>query len=169
MTMNFRYPTFRRSHPIISLGGRYSRPRPVISVTLIGPSHSAPLDALLDTGADETVFPDYVAASLGIDLTNAPVGEAQGVGGRPLPLRYANLTLRIADKNERREWPAVVAFAPLQGRLPMLGFAGFLQFFTACYLDILSKECVLSGAQDTGGNHGSQGFFCSIEDNRRRD
>jgi hypothetical protein len=102
-------------------------------VTLIGPRYSIPLDALLDTGADDTVFPDHVARSLGIDLSKAPTGESQGVGGLPTPLRYANLTLRIADSNERREWPAVVAFAPLPNQFPLLGFAGFLQYFTACF------------------------------------
>ena len=133
MTLAFRYTPFSRNHPAISLGGRFSRPRPIISVTLIGPKRSAALDALLDTGADETIFPESYATQLGIDLTNAPVGEGQGVGGRPLSLRYVNLTLRIADNNERREWPAVVAFAPLPTQLPLLGFAGFLQYFTACF------------------------------------
>ena len=133
MTMTFPYANFRRQQPAVSLGGRYSRPRPWISVTLINSNHTALVNALLDTGADDTVFPEYVAASLGIDLTNAPLGEAQGAGGLPISLRYASLTLRIADNNEQREWPAVVAFAPLQGRLPMLGFAGFLQYFTACF------------------------------------
>ncbi len=133
MTMTFPYTSYRRQHPAISLGGRYSRPRPRISVTLIDSNHTAVVDALLDTGADETVFPEHVAISLGIDLTNAPTGEGQGIGGIPVLLRYVNLTLRIADNNEQREWPAVVAFAPLQHQLPLLGFAGFLQYFTACF------------------------------------
>ena len=79
------------------------------------------------------MFPDFVASSLGIDLTNAPTGEGQGVSGIPITLRYVNLILRIADNNEQREWPAVVAFAPLLVGLPLLGFAGFLQYFTACF------------------------------------
>ena len=133
MTMSFRYTPFLRGHPVIPLGGRFSRPRPVIAVTLIGPRHSAPLDALLDTGADDTVFPDYVARSLGIDLSSADIGSAEGVGGGRIHVRYVTLTLRIADDNERREWPAVVAFAPLRNQLPLLGFAGFLQYFTACF------------------------------------
>ena len=133
MTISFPYASFRRQQPAVSLGGRYSRPRPRISVTLINSNHSGLLNALLDTGADDTIFPNHLATQLGIDLTNAPVGEGQGVGGRPFPVRYVNLTLRIADNNERHEWPAIVAFAPLQGQLPMLGFAGFLQYFTACF------------------------------------
>jgi predicted aspartyl protease len=133
MTMSFRYTSFMRNHPVVPLGGRFSRPRPIISVTLIGPRHSAALDALLDTGADDTMFPDSVARSLGIDLSSADFGTAQGVGGSKIAVRYVTLTLRIADNNEQREWPAVVAFAPLPNQLPLLGFAGFLQYFTACF------------------------------------
>ena len=133
MTMTFSYPNFRRQRPAISLGGRYTRPRPRISVTLLESGQAAFVNGLLDTGADDTVFPEYVAASLRIDLTNAPTGEGQGVGGIPMLLRYVNLALRIADNNEQREWPAVVAFTPLQNQMPLLGFAGFLQYFTACF------------------------------------
>ena len=133
MTLTFHYKSRPRPQPVVSLGGRFSRPRPIIPLTLIVPNRTKLLIALLDTGAEDTVFPESYAAQLGIDLTNAPVGEAQGVGSRPIPLRYANLTLRIADNNEQREWPAIVAFAPLQGRLPMLGCASFLQYFTACF------------------------------------
>jgi predicted aspartyl protease len=133
MTMSFRYTPFMRNHPVVPLGGRFSRPRPVISVTLIGPRHTAALDALLDTGADDTVFPNSVARSLGIDLSSADIGTAQGVGGGHLNVRYVNLTLRIADNHEQREWSAVVAFTPLHNQLPLIGFAGFLQYFTACF------------------------------------
>ena len=105
----------------------------MIPVTLIVPTRTKLAIALLDTGAEDTVFPESYAMQLGIDLTNAPTGEGQGASGIPLSLRYVNLTLRIADNNEQREWPAIVAFAPLQNQLPLLGFAGFLQYFTACF------------------------------------
>ena len=133
MTSTFHYTPHSRQQPVLSLGGRFSRPRPLISVELIVPGRSKVVNALLDTGADDTVFPDSVAAYLGIDLSSAAIGGGQGVGGVRIPLRYVNLNLRIAGNNEQRDWPATVAFAPLPNQLPLLGFAGFLQYFTACF------------------------------------
>jgi hypothetical protein len=49
----------------------------------------------------------------------------------PAPLRYAQVTLRITDGQEYREWPAWVGFTPVKLRYALLGFAGFLQFFDA--------------------------------------
>jgi predicted aspartyl protease len=117
--------------PIPSLGGRQDRPQPVIPVSVIGPKGTHLGDCLLDTGADDTVFPESVADKLGIDLTNAPVGEASGVGLVTARIRYALVTLRVATGQERREWPAWVAFTSAPMKRPLLGFAGFLQFFTA--------------------------------------
>jgi hypothetical protein len=100
---------------------------------LIGPLRSWPLDALVDTGAEDTVFPEWVANAIGLDLTKAPTGTGAGVGGTPVVLRYAQITLRIADNNERREWQAWAGFTPMHLRLALLGFAGFLQYFTATF------------------------------------
>ena len=52
----------------------------------------------------------------------------------PVPLRYAEVFLRIAnDEGESIEWRATVAFANKRGSHPLLGFAGFLQFFNATF------------------------------------
>jgi hypothetical protein len=91
------------------------------------------LDGLLDTGADDTVFSEDVAAAIGVDLTQAPIGGGLAVGGSVWPLRYARVTLRLAGRSERREWPAWVGFTSARLRQPLLGFAGFLQFFTATF------------------------------------
>src|SRR5205809_926121 len=64
----------------------------------------------LDSAADDTVFPEAVAIAVGIDLTNAPIGEAAGVGSGPVQVRYAQVTLRVAGNGERREWVAWVGF-----------------------------------------------------------
>jgi hypothetical protein len=100
---------------------------------LIGPTGDYFRNGLLDAGADDTIFPEPVAARIGIDLTAAPAGEAAGVGATPVPVRYAEVTLRIAAGTERREWRAWVGFAAVRLRYPLLGFAGFLQFFTATF------------------------------------
>jgi len=109
------------------------RPRPVIEVTLIGPGDTSLEYALLDTGADDTVFPEKLAATIGIDLTNAPARGGAGFGMHSATVRYAEVSLRISDGQELREWKAWVAFTSAKLRQPLLGYAGFLQFFTATF------------------------------------
>jgi hypothetical protein len=133
MGLTFRYKLEPVAHPILSLGGRWVRPRPIVAVTLIGPADSRPHDALLDTGGDETIFPDKLASKIGIDLANAPAGQIHRIGAAVIDVRYAEVTLRLADNNERREWNAWIAFARQKLPYSVLGFAGCLQFFTSTF------------------------------------
>lgn len=133
MSLRFRYKPFRFSHPLVPLDGKRVRPRPVFSVTLIGPHGSTAQDALLDTGADDTVFPERIAHWIGVDLTHTPLGYASGLSHGSVPVRYVRVTLRIADNHERREWEAWVGFTPARIRFSTLGYAGFLQYFTATF------------------------------------
>ena len=88
--------------------------------------------ALPDSGADDTVFPDWIAAKIGIDLSNLPrVDLNLATAGQTVSVRYAALTLRLTDGHESREWPAVVAFTSAHLNYALLGFAGCLQFFDA--------------------------------------
>jgi hypothetical protein len=134
MSLHFRYKPLTVPLPVLTLGGRTIRPRPIVPVTVIGPSDSCLLMGLLDTGADDTVFPESIAAIIGVDLTNAPSRSAQGVTRGAIPVRYAEVMLRLADQKERREWTAWVCFSPIMGPRALLGFAGFLQFFSALFL-----------------------------------
>jgi hypothetical protein len=133
VTLRYPYQSFRVRHPLVSLSGRLARPRPVIAVTLIGPSGSRATDALVDPGADDTVFPEQVAVDVGIDLATAPQMSGSGVGRVPLSLRFAEVILRIGTPQEQREWKAWVGFTSAKLRQPLLGYAGFLQFFTATF------------------------------------
>jgi predicted aspartyl protease len=133
MSLRFRYVPLSTASPVWSLDGRSERPRPIIAVALIGPSGMAPCDGLVDTGADDIVFPERLAQGIGIDLTAAPAGASAGVGGAVVSVRYAQVTLRLTDGQELREWPAKVGFAPLTSNRALLGFAGFLQFFEAIF------------------------------------
>jgi hypothetical protein len=133
MSLRFPYLPFHMPHPIVPLDGQTIRPRPIISVTLIGPGSSTAQDALLDRGADDTVFPEPIAKVIGIDLTTAPSGSAGGIFPGSTQIRYARVTLRIADNQERREWEAWVGFTPVPIRFATLGFAGFLRYFTATF------------------------------------
>ena len=72
MSLRFPYLPVARKQPVVPLGGRLERPRPVINVTLIGPAGTVPQDALLDTGADDTIFPDRMASLLGIVHLDGP-------------------------------------------------------------------------------------------------
>lgn len=129
--MRFSYNMTRVGRPILTLGGRWVRPQPLIHVGVISPTATLAVLGILDTAADDTVFPDYVAVRIGLDLTGAPTGSSSGVGGVPALLRYAQVKLRVAGGGEFREWPAWVGFTSHPARYPMLGFAGFLQFFSA--------------------------------------
>jgi hypothetical protein len=51
-----------------------------------------------------------------------------------IPLRYAEIALRLTDGKEQREWRAWVGFTPVRLPIPMIGFAGCLQFFGAHFL-----------------------------------
>ena len=99
---------------------------------MIGPSSTRPVQGLLDTGADDTVFPEHLAAAVGIDLTNVPSGQCATANLASLSVRYSQVTLRLTDGVERREWPAWVGFSPTIHQ-PLFGFAGFLQFFTVTF------------------------------------
>jgi hypothetical protein len=131
--MRFRYRRFPVKTPLLTLGGRKERPRPVIGVTVIGPADSRYVLALLDSGADDCIFPDTLAASLGIDLTNAPTLDGAGLGMVPYTIHLAEVTLRLVSVNEQREWKAWVGFTSAKLRQSLLGYAGCLQFFNASF------------------------------------
>jgi hypothetical protein len=131
MSLVYPYVSLQTAGPVVTLGGRFSRPRPLIPVTLIGPKGSDICDGLLDPGADDTIFPEKVAVKIGLNLGKAPTGAGTGVGMVPLTLRFANVTFRIAQGKERREWAGWAGFTAAKIRFPLLGFAGFLQFFDA--------------------------------------
>lgn len=133
MTMRFKYRLQPRRTPSIPLGGRWVQPRPIISLTLIHGQRTWLGEGLVDDGADDTVFHDSVAATLGIDLTHLPGSVCEAVGGAAIPVRFATVTIRILANQERREWQGCVAFTPIRLRNSLLGFGGFLQFFTAAF------------------------------------
>ncbi len=131
MSLLFRYRRVPILQPAIALGVVQYRPRPIVLVTLLSGSNTAIANGLLDSGADDTVFPDSVALRLGLDLHSAPLGEVTGVLAAPVPVRYAQIMLRLTDGHEFCEWPAWVGFTAAPLRQPLLGFAGCLQFFDA--------------------------------------
>jgi Aspartyl protease len=133
MVLTFRYPRYRSPNPVVPLGGVQFRPQPVILIGVTGPLGTLPYEALIDTGADDTIFPLAMAASIGLDLSTAPTGTARGVGGTTVLVRYVEVGLRLAQGSNRIEWRAWAGFVATPMRRGLLGFAGFLQFFTATF------------------------------------
>jgi hypothetical protein len=131
MSLSFRYKLIGVPRAVLPLGGRWVRPRPLVGVTVVGPGGSRHRQAVLDTAADDTIFPEALAAPLGLDLSQAPQGTAAGVGSAGVPVKYAQVRLRLTDGHEFREWPAHVGFTPAPLPYALLGFAGCLQFFSA--------------------------------------
>jgi len=133
MSMRFPYRHKRVARPALALGGALVRPYPVIDVSVIGPLKTWLVEGKLDTGADDTVFSAQLAGWIGLDLTNAPRGEFRSASGGVIAVRYAQVTMRVARGAERREWSALVRFTAAPLNQALLGFAGFLQFFTATF------------------------------------
>jgi hypothetical protein len=105
MSMRFRYTRFPARGPVVSLGGRSVRSRPIVRVTLIGPSGPRVDRGLLVTAQ----------------------------------IRYAEVDLRVTDGREFRQWRAWTGFTSTPLKQPLLGFAGFLQYFTATFYNDLEE------------------------------
>ena len=147
--MRFPYLVSSVSRPVYPLGGATVRHYPVLA-TVIGTAAIRHIkDGLVDSASDDTIFPLSVARQLGIDLRNAPVGDARPVAGATLSYRYAHVTLRITDVRETCEWPAIVGFIDLPMRWALLGQTGFLQFFDVI-LRGADREVVLTPASFPG-------------------
>lgn len=128
--MRVPYVPCHSPSPLPMLGGSHVLPRPAMAVRVVGPTGSLLCDGILDTGADETVFELRVAAAIGVDLTGAPERKISLVGRPAFRCQYAQVLLRITDGvQETYEWPAIVGFVPIKLHRPLLGHAGFLQFF----------------------------------------
>jgi hypothetical protein len=123
-----------------------------VPVLLAGPAGGWARDCLLDSGADDTIFPVTAAQALGINLTGAPVGRASQAGGAVIQYPYAAVTLRISDGRESCEWVATVGFVRARLRWPLLGQAGFLQFFDVTLLGA-RRETVLTPNASFPGSH----------------
>jgi hypothetical protein len=119
------------------------RYKPIISLTVIGPRNQVAQPALEDSGADDVVFPMQVAAHIGLNLSAAPAGQAQGLGGpQPVGLLYAPVILVLSDGTQTCRWRAVTAFTGTRLRFAIFGIAGGLEHFRTT-LDVQSREIIL--------------------------
>src|SRR5262249_14146196 len=119
------------------------RYKPIIGVTVIGPRGQQLFQVLVDTGADDVIFPEAVAARVGVDLSIALPGSSQAVAtSQPIPVLFAPVILRLDDGKETCRWRAVVGFAPLRSKYGLFGIAGGLQYFRTT-LDVDAREFLL--------------------------
>lgn len=125
-----------------TLGGRLSRLKPLIPLTVTGPSRQDALSVLVDSGSDDVVFPWDVAVKIGVNLSTAATGHALGVGAAAaLPLAFAPVILELRDPILRQvcRWRAVVGFSRSVTRFALFGIAGGLEHFRTT-LDVAARE-----------------------------
>ena len=75
---------------------------PIIAVTLASPAGYERREALIDTGSELSLFDEWIALSLGLDLERLPPVTLSGVGGLLREARLAQVTLMLLDRNELR-------------------------------------------------------------------
>lgn len=141
--MIFPFRPYRLTASAPSLGGRMVRYKPVIALTVIGPSGQHSLEALVDSGADDVVLPAHAASAIGVSLSTAPSSHAQGLGGmQPVGLWYAPVILLLSDGAQTCRWRAVTAFTTTPMRFALFGIAGGLEHFRTT-LDVQTREIIL--------------------------
>jgi len=150
--MRFPYVALPTRRPVYPLGVVLVRHRPLVTVQVSGPSGARSLGATLDSGSDDTLLPAYLAPRLGIELDQAPAGEAGTVGGPTIPYYYAMAHLRLSDGYEECEWDAIVGFVAAPMRWAILGCAGALQYFDLQLLG-LQREALLIPNTSFPGRH----------------
>jgi hypothetical protein len=141
--LKFPLRAYRSPTPVPSLNGSYTRDRPVIPITVIGPQGQATTFVLVDSGADDVVFPMDLAPQIGVDLSAAVKRQAQGVSApQPASLLFAPVLLELSDQNETYRWRAVVAFTQTPLRFSLFGVAGGIEHFLTT-LDLGAREITL--------------------------
>lgn len=85
-------------------------------------------------GSDDTLFPKPLANFLGITVPSPPnLGAALPIGGQQIAFPYARMNLRISDGIQAFKWEAWIGLLDVPLVWPILGIAGFLQFFDATF------------------------------------
>jgi hypothetical protein len=148
--MRFPYVALPTRRPVYTLGGAQVRHRPLVVIQVRGPAGARSLSAALDSGSDDTLLPAYLAPRLGIDLTDAPAGEAGTIGGSAIPYHYATVRIRLSDGYAECEWEAIVGFVAAPMRWAILGHAGVLQYFDLQLLGSLRQAILTPNASFPG-------------------
>ena len=101
--------------------------RPMVPVSVFGPTGNDDVFGRVDTGADDTLLPDSLIPILGMGNLSVPI-PVGGIGGVTLA-RYGLVDLEIAQGMTSYRWQAYVGF--YSHSLPVFGMKGFLSCFNA--------------------------------------
>ena len=132
--MNFPYSSVILADP--QSGDFALTHRPEIPITISGPNGSVALIGLVDTGSDFSIFPQAIAELLGIGLLPIANRGASVFGGSPVPLLSGTATLTVEQDDESLRWETSVEFFDFgheSDTTAILGYSGFLEFFTAIF------------------------------------
>jgi hypothetical protein len=102
---------------------------PLIPVTIRHNQQQADVLALIDSGAEHSVFPLAIAEELGWDLSNQVDVTIAGIAGAQAPGKLALMQCAIG----RVKWSGPVIFSSGVHDRPLLGQAGFFEFFTVTF------------------------------------
>jgi hypothetical protein len=139
----FPFRAYPVTTPIASLGGRMIRLKPVVSITVIGPTGQDRRGVLLDSGADDIAFPMVMATRIGVNLSSAPQRHLSGAGsGASVGLLYAPVILELTDGVETCRWRTIVGFAQAPLRISLFGIAGGLEHFLTTF-NILGDQIIM--------------------------
>lgn len=127
--LRFRYTPVSLHTPSPALGGASVRHVPLLLVRTTGLVGPVARHFRIDSGADDTILPLSMAAALGLDLTNAPTGEAESAAGTTVRYPIARVTFGISDGVKFCTWDALVGFVNTPRRTGLAGLAGFLNYF----------------------------------------
>lgn len=111
--------------------GGIPRWRPLAHFFVRGAVSRRRVRGLFDTGSDDTVFPLWLAASLGVQLS--PRSHRVIWGGQSFPMQFGNVGFELMDGDVGYQWQATVGFSSAPLRYLLLGNRGCLQFFDATF------------------------------------
>jgi hypothetical protein len=104
--------------------------RPIITVTIRGPTDSLRFEALLDTGSIPTVFRQELAETIGVMLRGK---EDAGIRwrGKRYGVEYQTVTLQLTQGGVTWTWDTLVGFSSAEIGIALLGQKGCLEFLDA--------------------------------------
>ncbi len=104
--------------------------RPVIPVRISGRASSAIIWSLLDTGADESYITEEMAEYLGVESIGEETYGIESASGE-VSARYGICNLEVRQSGEVFARRVTIGIVPETWSEPILGHAGFLEFFDA--------------------------------------
>jgi len=110
--------------------------RPEVPIRIIGPNLSSSHYGLVDTGADNTILPARLVDELGVTTVATSGPGVDAFAGGNVAVSAAEVTLALSDGEDQVRWTTDVLccrFARPEDEMVILGYQGFLEYFTATF------------------------------------